>query len=74
MRTIIVEVKPRSGQNKVEKITGQVYKVSVTAAPEKGKANEAVIKLLADYFQVGKSLVTIKSGKTSRQKVVIITG
>lgn len=44
--------------------------VKVTAPPEKGKANAALVKLLAKHFGVAKSAVTIVSGETGRLKVV----
>ena len=48
------------------------YKAWVTVAPEKGKANQEVIKLLAKYFQVAKSKVKIISGKTAKIKLIEI--
>lgn len=45
------------------------YKVSVKEAPVDGKANEAIIKALADYFDVPKSNITLISGQSSKQKV-----
>jgi len=49
-----------------------LYKIYVTAAPEDGKANEAVIKLLAKNLGVAKSSLTIMRGHTSRDKVIKI--
>jgi uncharacterized protein YggU (UPF0235/DUF167 family) len=40
--------------------------------PEKGRANEAVIKLLAKYFKVSKNKIEIVGGKTARTKIVDI--
>lgn len=65
---------PRAGKNEVLKISEGEYKIKVTAVPEKGKANEAVIKLLADYFGVPKSSINIAGGKTARTKIVDIEG
>jgi uncharacterized protein len=45
----------------------------VTAAPEKGKANEALIKLLASHFDVPKCAVNIIGGKTARTKIIDIS-
>ncbi len=45
------------------------YIISVKAEPVDGKANEAIIKLLADYFDVSKSSITLISGQSSKQKV-----
>ena len=72
MKQILVEVKPNASQNKIEKISDNVYKVWVTALPVKGEANKMLIKLLAKYFKVAKSLIEIKAGKTSKTKVVIV--
>ena len=43
--------------------------MKVTVVPEKGKANEKVVKLLADYFNTSKSNVIIISGQSSSVKV-----
>jgi uncharacterized protein YggU (UPF0235/DUF167 family) len=54
------------------KISEGEYKVKVAAPPEKRKANEAVIEILADYFDVPKSRVSIAGGKTARVKIIDI--
>ena len=48
--------------------------VKVTAPPDKGKANAALVKLLAKHFGVAKSAVSIASGETARLKIVEIIG
>ncbi|WP_410795887.1 DUF167 domain-containing protein [Parvularcula sp. LCG005] len=48
--------------------------VRVTTAPEKGKANDAVIKILARYLGVSKSSLTIEAGETDRNKRLRMTG
>lgn len=67
---IYVKVTPRASKNEVVKISEGEYKIRVTAPPEKGKANEAVINLLTDYFKVPRGLVKIMAGKTARIKIV----
>ena len=69
---IYARVTPRAGKNEITKISDAEYKVKVAAPPEKGKANEAVINLLADYFNVPKSLIKIIGGKTARTKIIDI--
>ncbi|MFA6228401.1 MAG: DUF167 domain-containing protein [Patescibacteria group bacterium] len=69
---LLIEVKPNSKQEAVEKITDSVYKIRVRAPAREGRANEAVIRILADHFKVAKSLIRIKTGKTSRTKVVTV--
>ena len=49
-----------------------VLVVRVNKVPENGKANEAVVKLLAKHFKVAKSEVKIVRGMTGRNKVVEI--
>ena len=67
---IYAKVTPRAGKNEVAKISEGEYKIKVTAVPEKGKANEAVVELLADYFSVPKSSVNIIGGKSARTKII----
>lgn len=50
----------------------EYYKVYVTVAPEDGKANKAVIELLADALGLPKSALTISHGLTSREKIIQI--
>ena len=69
---IYAKVTPRAGKNEVLKISDGEYKVKVTAVPEKGKANEKVVELLADYFGVPKSSVNIICGKSTKTKIIDI--
>lgn len=48
------------------------YKIWVNAPPEDGKANKAVIELLADYLEISKSKINIVGGLTNRNKIVEI--
>jgi uncharacterized protein len=50
------------------------WKVRVTAAPEAGKANDAVMRLLADALGLARGDVEIVSGHTARDKVVTVAG
>lgn len=68
---ISVKVVTRSSRDEVMK-TGDDYTVRVKALPKEGKANEAVIKLLAEYFRVTRSSVRITCGLSSRNKIVEI--
>jgi len=68
---ITVKVTPNAPRERVEQF-GEILKVYVNTPPEKGKANKAVIELLAKYFQVAKSRVFILRGVTSREKVIEI--
>lgn len=49
-------------------------KVKIHAAPDKGKANEALIAFLSKSWKIPTSLLSIHSGQTSRHKKVLIQG
>ncbi len=68
---ITVKVTPHAKTEEVEQ-QDDIYLVKVKAAAKEGKANDAVIKLLAAYFKVPKSTITIKTGLVSRNKIVEI--
>jgi len=70
MRKINVRVIPRAKQNKITTDDDGRLRVHITAAPVDGAANDAVIRALADYFDVQKSQIKIIRGATSRNKVV----
>ena len=65
-----IRVRPRASGNSVELGDAGLVTVRVTAAPERGKANKAVVALLAKRLGVPKSSVTLVRGLTSRDKVV----
>jgi uncharacterized protein len=69
-----VKVHPRARKNAVTGVVGDALKLSLTAPPVEGRANQAVIDFFADLFQIPRASVTIASGTTSRNKVVRITG
>ncbi|MBS9390619.1 MAG: DUF167 domain-containing protein [Dolichospermum sp. WA123] len=69
-----VKVKPNSKQQKIEELADSSLIVYLKSPPVDGKANEELIKLLAKKFDVSKSSIRIKSGTTSRQKVIEIDG
>ena len=70
---IFVKAKPEAKRNSVEKEDGSHFIISTSARPRQGKANQAVAKLLADYFDVAPSRVRIVSGSSSKQKVFEIS-
>ena len=69
---IIVKAKPGSQKRKLEKVDEHNYIISVTEPAMEGKANAAIIKLLAAHFDVAPSLVEIISGHMARTKVIEI--
>jgi uncharacterized protein len=73
---VVVPVKVRAGARKtgVAGEHGGALRVDVAAAPEKGKANRAVIDVLAGVFGVAKSAVELMAGATSAQKRFLVRG
>lgn len=72
--TLKVKVKPKGKQNAVLGVRGDALLVSVTVAPERGKANQACIALLAQILKVPKSAIEIISGETHPEKVMRVRG
>jgi uncharacterized protein len=64
-----VSVNTQKARNEVLE-TSQGLVVSLRAAPDRGKANAALVCVLADHFKVPKSSIEIRSGLTSRRKIV----
>ena len=69
-----IKVHPRAKQNAITGELGDSLKVSLTAPPNDGKANEACIEFFAKLLKVPRSSVTIASGQTSRTKLIRVTG
>lgn len=69
---ISVRVKAGSRVEKIEKIADTEFTVYVRAQPQEGKANEAVVEALCDYFDLPKSRITIIKGHTSKNKIIEI--
>ncbi len=65
-----VHVTPRARRAGVVRVAPNEFRVAVTAPPHEGRANKAVIDLLAAYFQVPRSRVRIIRGQAGRHKVV----
>ena len=66
---INVKVITRSSKNRILKEENSL-KVYLTIIPEKGKANELLIKLLSDYFEISKSQIKIIKGEKSKNKII----
>ncbi len=69
-----VKVVPRSSKTAIAGVLGGMLKIKLSAAPEKGKANQALIEFLADILGVRKTAVKITSGLTSPVKIIEIAG
>ncbi|MFQ5686035.1 MAG: DUF167 domain-containing protein [Candidatus Scalindua sp.] len=69
---VSVKVQPNSSKDRVVGEYADRLKIAVTVAPEKGKANKAVIKLFAKWLGVKISDIQVISGETSRDKELFI--
>lgn len=74
MPTLHVKVVPGASRNRVVGMLGDALKVQVAAAPEKGKANEAVREILAHFFGVKIGQVELISGQTQPRKTFLLKG
>jgi hypothetical protein len=71
-RTIAVTVKPNSKSPGVTQLSERDFRVAVREPARDGKANLAVIDLLARHFGVAKSHIKILRGQSSRNKLIEI--
>ena len=69
-----VRVQPRASRNEVLGVRYGVVQVRVKAAPVDGKANAAMLELLADKLGIAKSRMRVVRGHTARDKVVTVEG
>ncbi|MXY45017.1 MAG: DUF167 domain-containing protein [Dehalococcoidia bacterium] len=71
--TIEIHVQPKASRDRVV-TQGGAIKVYVTAVPEKGRANKAVVEVVAHRLGVPKGTVSIVSGENSRAKLLAVEG
>jgi uncharacterized protein len=71
---LLISVGPGSSRSEVVGRHGDGWKVRVAAPPERGRANNALVELLADALSVHTDVVRIVSGHGSRHKIVEIGG
>jgi hypothetical protein len=71
---LALRVRPGGRRDRIAGLYGERLKVEVSAAPEKGKANEALRRLLASALGVRREAVEIVAGAASQDKVVRVSG
>ena len=69
-----LKVQPRASRDEIGQPLGDELRIKVTAPPVDSAANEAVVKLLAKTFGVGRGSVALVRGQTSRHKLFKIHG
>jgi hypothetical protein len=67
-------VSPGAARDEIIGRYGEVWKVRVAAPAERGRANDAVLDLLAEALGVSRRSVTLVAGATSRDKVIRVDG
>ncbi|WP_259781245.1 DUF167 family protein [Aestuariispira ectoiniformans] len=76
---VALRVTPKASANRIQGVVEDAdgklrLKLQVTTVPEGGKANQAVVKLLAKAWKLPKTSLSVVSGQTDRNKVVEIAG
>ncbi|MBL9162944.1 MAG: DUF167 domain-containing protein [Planctomycetaceae bacterium] len=71
---IRVKARPGARRNALAGLHDGALRVDVTAAPEKGKANDAIIVLLAKSFGIAKSSIELISSPANPQKRFLLAG
>ncbi|MGA2914874.1 MAG: DUF167 domain-containing protein [Sedimentisphaerales bacterium] len=67
-----VKVIPASSRTGLAGVQNGIIRIKLSAAPEKGKANQALIEFLADLLGVKKKIITITSGLTTKVKQIAV--
>lgn len=67
-------IQPKSSKNEIVGLHNDLLKIKLTAQPIDGKANEALIEFLADYFDIPKRHIILVRGDTGRNKTVELQG
>ena len=72
--TFAIKVHPRAKKNAITGKVGDALKLSLTAPPVDGRANEACIEFFAKALNVPRSSISIAAGQNSRNKTVRVAG
>lgn len=72
--TLTLHVQPGAKRSELSGLHGEALKLRLAAPPVEGRANEALLKYIANLFDVPRRQVELKHGGQSRHKVVAVTG
>ena len=72
--TFAVRVQPRGSRTAIIGSLGDAFKMTVSAPPLEGRANDAVVEFFAGMFSVPRSAVQVVTGERSRNKVIRVAG
>jgi uncharacterized protein (TIGR00251 family) len=71
---LAVVVVPRAGKTGLDRVEADAVRIRLAAPPVDGAANAALLRYLADLFDVPRSSVRLLAGATSRRKRVLLVG
>jgi len=71
---LVLHVQPGAKRSEIAGLHGEALKIRLAAPPVEGRANEALLRFIADNFNVPLRQVTLKQGAQSRHKTVLISG
>lgn len=72
--TLTLHIQPGAKKTEFAGLHGDALKIRLAAPPVDGKANEALLRFVADQLGLAKSAVNLKSGQTSRRKILEVIG
>ena len=72
--TLTLHIQPGAKRTEMAGLHGEALKIRLAAPPVEGRANEALLKFIANIFGVPLRQVELKQGGQSRHKVVAVTG
>lgn len=72
--SVTLHVQPGAKRSNIAGLHGDALKIRLAAPPIEGRANQALLKYLAELFAVPLRQIELKQGAQSRHKVVVISG
>lgn len=72
--SLTLHVQPGAKRTEIAGLHGEALKIRLAAPPIEGRANEALLRFIADTFDVPLRQVELKQGGQSRHKVMMVTG
>lgn len=72
--TFAVRVVPRASKNQIVGMQGDEFRIRLKAPPVEGKANDALVRFLADILKIGRGQIELVSGYTARRKIIRVRG
>lgn len=71
---LVLHVQPGAKRSEIAGLHGDALKIRLAAPPVEGRANEALLRFIADRFDVPVRQVVLKQGAQSRHKTVLVSG